>query len=164
MSTRPTKDAYFMMLARHVATRTTCLRRAVGCVLVNARGHILATGYNGVAAGQPHCNEAVVLMGSDGKADVAYPHACDAASAPSGVSLDACQAIHAEQNALLQCHDVWQIEACYVTTMPCVPCLKLLLSTSCARIVYGEPYLAHQHLVRKMWVTRAGRQLVHLKE
>ena len=160
---RPDLDTYFMCIAGVVATRATCLRRSVGCVLVDTRKHILATGYNGVAVGQPHCNEAMTLMGNDGKAGVTYPHACDAAFAPSGISLDACQAIHAEQNALLQCHDVWQIETCYVTTMPCVSCLKLLLSTSCARIVYGESYLAHQHLVRDMWVTRAGRQLVRLE-
>jgi deoxycytidylate deaminase len=54
---RPTRDQLYIEMAKLVAQRTTCLRRAVGCVLVNARGHVLATGYNGVAGGQPHCNE-----------------------------------------------------------------------------------------------------------
>lgn len=52
---RPTKDDYFIQMAGLVSTRGTCIRRQVGCVLVNARGHVLATGYNGVAARQPHC-------------------------------------------------------------------------------------------------------------
>ena len=39
-----------MQIARVVATRSTCLRRQVGAVLVMNR-QILATGYNGVPRG-----------------------------------------------------------------------------------------------------------------
>jgi hypothetical protein len=39
---------------------------------------------------------------------------------PSGTGLDVCEAIHAEQNALLQCKDVEQIDTAYVTAMPCM--------------------------------------------
>ena len=42
---RPSWDEYFMTLANEVATRTTCMRRAVGAVIVKDR-RILATGYN----------------------------------------------------------------------------------------------------------------------
>lgn len=141
---RPEKDAYFLRMADLVATRATCLRRSVGCVLTNERGHVLATGYNGVAAGQPHCNTRC-----DGK----FPHACEGATAKSGTSLDTCQAIHAEQNALLQCGDVFRIHTCYCTTLPCVVCTKLLLNTSCARIVYIDEY-PHSEAVRKLWKDR----------
>ena len=44
---RPSWDEYFMKMANDVATRTTCLRRGVGAVIVKDR-RILATGYNGV--------------------------------------------------------------------------------------------------------------------
>lgn len=44
-----------MGLAAVSALRATCYRRQVGAVLLNSRGHVLSTGYNGVAAGQPHC-------------------------------------------------------------------------------------------------------------
>ena len=40
------QDEYFMTLADEVATRTTCLRRAVGAIIVKEK-RILATGYNG---------------------------------------------------------------------------------------------------------------------
>ena len=43
---RPTWDEYFLQLARQAATRSTCLRRQVGAVLVRDK-RILATGYNG---------------------------------------------------------------------------------------------------------------------
>ncbi len=146
--TRPTKDQWAQLLALVTSMRGTCLRRQVGCVLVNARGHVLATGYNGVAAGLPHCNQ------HDPFCATGYPHACEGAFAPSGTELDQCEAVHAEQNALLQCKDVYAIDTCYVTASPCVTCTKLLLNTSCRRIVFSEAY-PHPE-ARTLW-ERAGR-------
>ena len=39
VDTRPSWDEYFMKLAEEVATRTTCLRRAVGAVVVKRSPH-----------------------------------------------------------------------------------------------------------------------------
>ena len=50
---RPSWDEYFMKLANEVATRTTCMRRGVGAIIVKDR-RILATGYNGVPSGLAH--------------------------------------------------------------------------------------------------------------
>lgn len=121
---RPNIDVYMMGLAMMAASRATCARRAVGCVLTNSLNHIVATGYNGVPRGMVHCGSQL----------------CPAIGAPSGTQLDGCMAIHAEQNALLQCHDTRDIKACYVTAQPCLTCTKLLLNTGCQTIVYLEPY------------------------
>jgi len=134
-----------MNLATAVATRSTCLRRAVGCVLINDRHRIIATGYNGVTAGQPHCNWVLEMpMFYDGPGYMGevdrHPHACPGATEPSGQGLDKCAAIHAEQNALVWCREPDAIYTAYVTTEPCVSCTKLLLGTPCHRIVYGERY------------------------
>lgn len=131
---RPDKDVYFLRMARLVASRATCARRAVGCVLVDEHGHVLATGYNGVAAGQPHCTE--------------FP--CSGADCAPGQGLELCEAIHAEQNALLQCADVQRIRTCYTTTAPCITCTKLLLNTPCERIAFIEEY-PHPR-ARELWV------------
>jgi dCMP deaminase len=136
---RPSKTEWFLDMAELVARRSTCARRSVGCVLVNERGHVLATGYNGVAAGLPHCNEG---------------HPCPGATAPSGTALDSCEAVHAEQNALLQCRDVFSIFTAYVTVSPCTTCVKLLLSTSTRHLVFRERYPHPAAL--ELW-TRAGR-------
>lgn len=152
---RPTRDEWAMSLAYLTAQRATCLRRQVGCVLLNERGHVLATGYNGVAAGQPHCNEEVW---GDG-AVLTWPHACSGASAPSGKDLDKCEAIHAEQNAMLQCRDVYQIHSCYVTVSPCITCVKLLLNTGCRRIIFNAPY--PHSAAQELW-ERSGREWIHL--
>ena len=152
---RLSRDEWALKLALLTAQRTTCCRRAVGCVLLNARGHVLSTGYNGVAAGLPHCNHVENEILHDGLARVpVFPHACSGAKAPSGTNLDGCQAIHAEQNALLQCRDMYAIHTAYVTASPCMTCCKLLLNTSCQRIVYVEEY--PHSAAKDLWIG-AGR-------
>lgn len=137
---RPTIDVYMMGIAMMAASRATCSRRAVGCVLTNKLHHIIATGYNGVPRGMVHCGV----------------KPCPGANAPSGQSLDACMATHAEQNALLQCKNVEEIETAYVTAQPCITCTKLLLNTGCKTIVYLEPY-PHEKAVT-LW-RESGRSM-----
>jgi dCMP deaminase len=147
---RLSRDKWALQLALLTAQRTTCCRRAVGCVLLSARGHVLSTGYNGVAAGLPHCNDVDTAYHLSG----GHHHACSGWNAPSGTNLDSCQAIHAEQNALMQCRDMYAIHTAYVTASPCTTCCKLLLNTSCQRIVYVEEY---PHSAAKDLWTGAGR-------
>lgn len=136
MSARPHKREYFMKIATVVASRSTCMRRAVGCVLINELDQIIATGYNGRHRGAPNCNDR-------------NSFACEGATSPTGSNLEGCEAIHAEQNALMQCANVHDIAVCFVTTAPCVHCTKMLLNTSCRIIVYGEEYAASG---LKLWV------------
>lgn len=151
MTDRISRDEWGLRLAEVVALRATCLRRSVGCVLMDRDGYILATGFNGRAAGLPHCNESsgVVVNSVFNYVDV-YSHACPGATSPSGTNLDACEALHAEQNALLRCRDVREIYTAYVTVSPCITCVKLLLNTSTERIVFRAPY-AHDVAARKLW-------------
>lgn len=144
-------DIWALQLAEHIAQRSTCVRRAVGAVLVNTRGHILSTGYNGRHAGAPHCNE----TSPDGR----QPWLCRGARSASGTDLDACEAIHAEQNALLQCADVYEIHTCYTTTSPCMTCVKLLLNTSCQRIVFYDAY--PQPYAEQLWRAQS-REWIHI--
>lgn len=115
---------YFLDIALVVAQRSTCVRRSVGCVLIDKWNHVLATGYNGVASGLPHCID----------------QPCPGAMALSGTNLHLCEAIHAEENALIQCKDIKQIDVCYSTTAPCIHCVRRLLNTSCQRIVFLQEY------------------------
>lgn len=133
---------YFLGIAHLVAQRSTCIRRQVGCVLVNDRNHILATGYNGVPAGFVHCTE--------------MP--CSGADCESGTGLDLCEAIHAEQNALLQCRNVYEIHTCYVTTFPCIHCIKMLLNTSTKTIIAAEGYPHEQSKI--LWQKKGHRSFV----
>lgn len=135
---RPSIDEYFMSLALVVSTRSTCARRRVGAILVNYRNQVLSTGYNGSASGTTHC--------------IDVP--CSGVNHESGQGLDECHAVHAEANALVQCPNAFEIETLYVTTSPCVPCVKLLLNTSCQRIVAIEEYPSK---AKELWL-ELGRE------
>ena len=130
---RPPTDFYFLKMAKLVSERGTCARRKVGCVFVNKRNHVIATGYNGNPAGFTHCID----------------DPCEGADSKSGTDLDKCKAIHAEQNALLQCKNVYDIDRVYTTLEPCIHCVKLLLNTTANQIIYGEKYV--HEFARKLW-------------
>lgn len=141
---RPSVEVWGLRLAYLVASRGTCTRRQVGAVLLDRQGRVLATGYNGPPSGWLHCRGGTP---------------CAGAELPSGTGLDLCQAIHAEQNALLQCRDPDRIDTCCVTATPCVTCIKLLLNTPCRRIVHAEEY---PHGSAQEWWRQAGRTFVHI--
>ena len=126
--TRPTWDEYFMEIARKVSTRSTCLRRKVGAVIVKGQ-RILATGYNGAPAGIKHCLEVGCLR--------------DKLDIPSGERHELCRGLHAEQNALLQAaiHGV-SVKGgeIYITHQPCSLCAKMLINAGIRRIVYEGNY------------------------
>lgn len=140
---RPSIDEYMMRLAQVAASRATCIRRSVGCVLADAKGRVLSIGYNGVPSGMPHCNEVTSSYwdsscGGDTLVSV-YGNSCVGHDLPPGQ--DSCESVHAEQNALLQCRDPREIATAYVTLSPCKPCVKLLMNTGCQRIAFLEAHM-----------------------
>ncbi|HBP66244.1 MAG TPA: hypothetical protein DD730_18790 [Desulfosporosinus sp.] len=149
MVTRLTLDETFLKVARIMAERGTCARRKVGCVLVNALGHVLATGYNGVANGMDHCIDKP-CPGADKKSG-------------SSTSLYQCEAIHAEQNVLLQCKDVQEIDTCYVTCSPCTQCTKLLLNTGCKKVIFIEES-SHNEEAASLWFKSRLKHTISISE
>ncbi|HJF64847.1 cytidine deaminase [Slackia equolifaciens] len=125
---RPSWDQYFIHLAFEVSMRSTCLRRAVGAVIVKDR-RILATGYNGVPSGLRHCDETGCLREQLG--------------VPSGQRHEICRGLHAEQNAIIQAArygiDI-EGSSIYITTEPCVVCAKMLINAGIREIVFAEGY------------------------
>ncbi|RPF42963.1 deoxycytidylate deaminase [Thermodesulfitimonas autotrophica] len=125
---RPDWDLYFMTIARVVATRSTCLRRQVGAVLVKDN-RILATGYNGAPSGLRHCLDTGCLREEQG--------------IRAGERHELCRGLHAEQNAILQAavHGTSIAGATvYTTHHPCVLCAKMLVQAGVKRIVFGGDY------------------------
>jgi dCMP deaminase len=138
-------DEYFIKIAQLVAYRAVCTRAQVGCVLINGYNHVIATGYNGPPHGLAHCLDV----------------GCRVNETESGRSSFSCVAIHAEQNALLQCQNVMSITTCYCTKFPCFTCLKLLMNTSCSKIVYLDDYAGSDQY--KITWTKSGRERYHEK-
>lgn len=124
-------------VAQVLARRATCRKLHVGCVLTDARDRIIGTGYNGVPRDMVHCTD----------------EPCAGVHAPKGADL--CEAVHAEQNALLNCRDPQKIHHVYVTHAPCMRCTKLLLNTS-AHIIIFLSDLDAEPQAKRLWLT-SGR-------
>lgn len=121
-------DEYFLEIARLVSSRSTCMRRKVGAVLVKDK-HIISTGYNGAPSGLTHC-ETIGCMREKN-------------NIPSGKAHEMCRGIHAEQNALIQSSlhgGNVESSTLYCTTFPCSLCAKLLINAKIKEIVYSEGY------------------------
>ncbi len=125
---KPSWDEYFMSFACLAATRSTCIRRQVGAVIVKNR-MVLATGYNGAPRGLPHAAEVGCLR--------------DQLNVPSGQRHELCRGLHAEQNAIIQAarHGI-TIEGAqlYCTTHPCVICIKMIINAGITHVTYRDGY------------------------
>lgn len=111
-----------------VASRSTCIRRKVGAILVKDK-RILATGYNGPPSGITHCSEVGCLREKMG--------------IPSGERHEICRGLHAEQNAIIQAalHGISiKGASIYTTTFPCIICSKMLINAGIEEIVYEDGY------------------------
>jgi len=146
-SSRPSWDAYFMEITKLVSKRSTCVRRAVGAILVKDK-RIIATGYNGVPRGLKHCEEVGCLREKLG--------------IPSGERHEICRGLHAEQNAIIQAavHGI-SIEDCvlYCTNQPCVICSKMLINAGIRKVMIESGYPDELSLAL---LKEAGIELIHL--
>ncbi len=125
---RPSWDEYFMEIAHLVKTRSTCIRRQVGSVIVKDK-QILSTGYNGAPTGCKHCSDIGCLRNQ--------------LNIPSGERHELCRALHAEQNAIAQAarHGICiQGSTLYVTHQPCSLCAKLIINAGISEIIYQGDY------------------------
>ncbi|MDE7033363.1 MAG: cytidine/deoxycytidylate deaminase family protein [Mucispirillum sp.] len=125
---RPSWDDYFMEMTKLTATRSSCLRRHVGAVLVKDT-RVIATGYNGAPAGVTHCEVTGCLR--------------QKLNVPSGERHELCRGLHAEQNAIIQAalYGVSTEGATlYCTTKPCSICTKMIINAKITKIVYEEYY------------------------
>jgi dCMP deaminase len=120
---RLSKDNFYMSLAYDYAGQTTCLRRAVGAVVVLDDMQV-GGGYNGAVRNHPHCKTCMR----------------EEINIPSGQRLEYCVGAHAEINAILQAKRDLKGGTLYCTTYPCTYCAKAIVQAQIARVVYKEGY------------------------
>lgn len=129
LKVRPSWDEYFMILAKIAATRSTCLSRPTGAVIVKDK-QIISTGYNGSMPGVKHCSE-------EGFCYRRHSNSKDM------TKYDSCRSTHAEANAIAEAAkkgisvngaDI------YVTLYPCYVCTKLLASAGIKKIYFEFEY------------------------
>jgi len=109
------KDIQHLNIASAVAAMSKCKRAKVGATIVDPKGRIVSTGYNGCPKGSSNTCED---ENNKTKAEV----------------------IHAEQNAIAF---AWRdLAGCtlYVTLSPCQHCAPLIVQHGIKRVVYREQY------------------------
>jgi dCMP deaminase len=144
---RPSWDTYFMDITTLVAKRTTCLRRAVGAIVVKDK-RILSTGYNGAPSHIRHCQEVGCLR--------------EQLKVPSGQRHELCRGIHAEQNAIIQAAFYGvsiKGATLYCTTQPCSICAKMIINAGIRKIYYQSGYA--DPMATEM-LAEAGVDVIHL--
>lgn len=129
---RPSKDKYYLEVAKAISLRCTCLKRQYGCVIVK-NDVVKATGYNGAPRGEENCCDIGICKRMD------KPH-------NSGDYSD-CPSVHAEQNAMISAsredmigatmyivgHDCYQYKI--VDATPCPICMRMIKNAGIKRIV-----------------------------
>ncbi|KAK6584228.1 hypothetical protein PZA11_003958 [Diplocarpon coronariae] len=124
---RPTWDQYFMQLASLGAQRSNCMKRRVGCVIVEDK-RVISTGYNGTPRGLKNCADGGCPRCNEGQG--------------SGVGLGTCLCLHAEENALLEAGRgrIRQGTILYCDTCPCLTCSIKITQVGISEVVYSQGY------------------------
>lgn len=117
---RPSLDQTWLRIAQVLAQRGSCVKRQVGCVLVDDTGHVVATGWNGRPKAMANCSDSPCASGCDG--------------------------VHAEVNALLRAHS--RARVAYITHAPCWHCMKTLVNSGVTRVVYLDGSTIEERTVR----------------
>jgi dCMP deaminase len=139
---RPSWDEYFIKIAQLTSERSNCIKRRVGCLVVKDN-RILSLGYNGTPVGTENC-----FSGGCNRCMEQYVNSNNNNSKKgtnnnnqSGIGLDLCMCLHAEENALLfVSKNELENSTIYVTLIPCISCVKKIIQCNIKRVIYIYDY------------------------
>ena len=135
---RVSKDEYYLGIAREVAQRSTCYRRAIGALIVRD-DQIVSTGYAGAPRKTKDCFEHQNCLR-------------DMLNIPHGSRYELCRSVHAEQNAIINAAragvgllggdmyiwgsapDTGEV----INALPCFICKKMLVNSGLRRVVCSK--------------------------
>jgi dCMP deaminase len=144
----PWKD-FFFKVAKLLSTRSTCLRRQYGAVLVRDKT-IIATGFNGAPRGCQHC----IDIG------------CARKGLKSGEKLELCRAAHAEQNCIANAARIGVSTIgtelfLYPPDIPCPHCARLLVNAGVSVIHCKQTKYPHWKLSIELFNEAGVEVLFH---
>lgn len=143
---RKSKRDYYLSIAKQVATRSTCLRRQYGAVLVK-NDEIIATGYNGAPRGDINC------------CDANFCHR--EGSEHNDGDYRECPAVHAEMNAMLSASRQEMLDSILflygqedgksIKAEPCPICKRLIKNSGILKIITeGATIFVHGEVTRDL--------------
>ncbi len=121
-------NSYYIRQAFKEAEKSKCPRTKVGCILVK-NNNILAVAHNSEVLDLGRCskNDCIRI----------------AKNVPSGMNVEICRGIHAEQKLIINC-SLCGINpsggTIYITHSPCYICAKMLLEIGIVQLYYSIDY------------------------
>jgi len=154
-------DTYFHSICVSVASKSPCLSRQIGAILIKDY-YIISTGYNGPPRGIPHCGEDRLLKDSilyspEGllrgqqlqKSVVRTTCPRKILGYASGTHLELCPAQHAEENCVSNAarNGVSTVNSIlYMNSIiPCNKCFGTLINAGIVEIVVDTPTIYDEH-------------------
>ena len=153
MNKRIDKINYYLDIAETVATRSTCLRKKYGSVIVK-NDEIISTGYSGAPRGRINCS------------DLGYCNKKKMFPDKRHGSYDACRSVHSEQNAIISASREKMIgSTLYLVgfkgdevheyeegAAPCLMCRKLIINAGIEKVIVRVSKREYKEFLVKEWI------------
>ena len=137
MPTRISKENYYLDIAETVASRSTCLRKKYGAIIVK-NDVIVSTGYNGAPRGRQNCSDIGTCMR-------------EKMNIPRGERYELCRSSHSEANAIINASREQMLGATlYMAcidpkddslvdgTSSCMMCKRMIINAGIERVVIRD--------------------------
>lgn len=149
---KPSKDKYYLNIAKEVSQRGTCFRLKAGAIIVRD-DQIIATGYIGAPRKTKDCFERGYCL----RDELKIPH---------GKQYEACRSVHSEQNCIINAARagvslLGGIMYFYaensktgerIDSFPCYICKKMIINSGLDRMVSSTKDGSYKIFYIKDWV------------
>ena len=143
---------YYLDIAETVASRSTCLRKKYGAIIVN-NNIIIATGYNGAPRGRENCCDRGTCIREE-------------LNIPRGERFELCRSVHGEANAIIAASREQMIGATLYQTCvdpkkneiigdidSCQMCKRLIINAGITQVICRDNKTEYKIINVADWVT-----------
>jgi dCMP deaminase len=152
---RPSKDIYYLSIARQIGRRSTCIRRKFGAIIVKDDA-IISAGYAGAPRDTPNCTD----LGMCRRHDLGIP---------SGERYDLCRGVHAEANVIINAaragislpNSTMYVfgenpDGTVAEPKPCTMCRRMIINSGIEEVIVPWQNTTKRYLV-KNWIKEARK-------
>ena len=148
---RISKINYYLDIAQTVASRSTCLRKKYGAIIVN-NDIIIATGFNGAPRGRENCCDRGTCIREE-------------LNIPRGERFELCRSVHGEANAIINASREQMLGATLYQTCvnpntgvliapidSCQMCKRLIINAGISQVICRDSESEYRVIDVQDWV------------
>ena len=148
---RISKINYYLDIAETVASRSTCLRKKYGAIIVN-NDIIISTGFNGAPRGRANCCDRGTCIREE-------------LNIPRGERFELCRSVHGEANAIIAASREQMLGAVLYQTCvhphtgeiigdidSCQMCKRLIINAGISRVICRDTKTEYKIINVEDWV------------